>query len=96
MLNNESNQTLGQNHKNNHIKRTSITLEHDGLANLAYIYLPPFSSRNRPAKVSKTKLIETPRLLVNIDWAVENGKICGIEISGATENLDLNWTKRGE
>ena len=82
--------------KHNHIKRTSITLELDQLGNLCYIYLPPFSSKNRPAKISRTRLIETPQFLVNIDWAVENGKMCGIEISGAAENLDLGWAKRGE
>lgn len=61
-----------------------------------YIFMPPFSSKNKPIKISKTKLIEEKWGIVNLDWSAETNKICGIEIVNGRDNIDLSQLNQPE
>lgn len=68
------------------IKRFNSLIEIDTNINSAYLYLPPFSHKNRP-KIDSTESVQGKLGLINFDYS--NGKLCGIEILDGKENLDL-------
>ena len=69
------------------MKKTNLVAEYDELSNNFYIDMPPYSSKNKPSKIDHTQQIESEIGIICLDWF--NGKLCGIEIPNARENVNL-------
>ena len=76
------------------MRKYNFAGEIDETSNTLYIYAPPFSSKNKPNKISKTITIED-KYIINLDFY--NEFLVGLEvidINGPIKLQEINQNKK--